>query len=241
MKIVTLIKNNKLLTLVSFLYILLFITMPAKGILSLKNSMYYVKEMLQIMPVVFIITAIIETWVPKQVIENGFGEKSGIKGIIYSFLLGSFSAGPVYAAFPVCKMLLKKGASIINIVIILSAWVVIKVPMLANEAKFLTLRFMGVRWILTVASIIIMAYLVSMIVKKEDIPFDVEKKEHEISSIDIHEEYCVGCGLCIKLSPDYFEVKDKKARFHSKKLRENDIENLRTIITECPAKAISFK
>ena len=31
---------------------------------------------------------------------------------------------------------LKKGASISNIVIILSAWAVIKVPMLANEAKF---------------------------------------------------------------------------------------------------------
>lgn len=205
------IRRNKLLAAVSSLYVVLFITMPDKGFLSVKNSMYYVIEMLQIMPVVFVLTSIIETWVPKEMIINGFGERSGVKGNIYSFLLGSFSAGPIYAAFPVCKMLLKKGASITNIVIILSAWAVIKIPMLANEAKFLSVQFMGLRWILTVFSIILMAYAVSMIVKKENVPFDIEGEGAEISGIDIHEEYCIGCDLCIKSSLDYFEVNNKKS------------------------------
>ncbi|SNS25293.1 Ferredoxin [Anaerovirgula multivorans] len=238
---IELIKRNKLLAAVSFLYVVLFITMPDKGILSVKNSMYYVSEMLQIMPVVFVLTSIIEAWVPKEVIINGFGEGSGVKGNIYSFLLGSFSAGPIYAAFPVCKMLLKKGASITNIVIILSAWAVIKIPMLANEAKFLSFQFMGLRWILTVLSIILMAYAVSIIVKKESIPFGVEIEGEKISSIGVHEEYCIGCGLCIKSSPDYFEAKNKKVKSKNKKLEETEIENMRTIIEECPAKAISFK
>jgi uncharacterized membrane protein YraQ (UPF0718 family) len=64
------------------------------------------------------------------------------------------------------KSLLKKGASISNIVIILSAWAVIKVPMLANEAKFLGVNFMAVRWVLTVTAIFVMAYMVGKIVKK---------------------------------------------------------------------------
>ena len=46
--------------------------------------------MLEIMPVIFILTSIIEAWVHKEVIMNGFGEKAGIKGGIFSFLLAVF-------------------------------------------------------------------------------------------------------------------------------------------------------
>lgn len=60
------------------------------------------------MPVVFILTSILEAWVPREVIMNIFGEKAGIKGSMMSFILGSLSAGPIYAAFPISKMLLKK-------------------------------------------------------------------------------------------------------------------------------------
>jgi uncharacterized membrane protein YraQ (UPF0718 family) len=129
-------KNNMFLTLIAATYIVLAILMPNKAIQSLNNSLYYIKEMLIIMPVILLLTSLIEAWVPKKSIENALGEGSGIKGTIFSFLLGSFSAGPIYAAFPVCKMLLKKGASVSNIVIMLSTWAVIKIPMLANEAKF---------------------------------------------------------------------------------------------------------
>ena len=123
--------------------------MPNKAIQSLNNSIYYIKEMLIIMPVILLLTSLIEAWVPKKTIQNALGEGSGFKGTIYSFLLGSFSADPIYAAFPVCKMLLKKGASVSNIVVMLSTWAVIKIPMLANETKFLGPKFMVIRWVLT--------------------------------------------------------------------------------------------
>ena len=71
--------------------------------------------------------------------------------------------------------IIKKGASISNIVVILSAWAVIKVPMLANEAKFLNPKFMVTRWVLTTIAILIMGYLISKIVRRKDIPMDSEK------------------------------------------------------------------
>jgi uncharacterized membrane protein YraQ (UPF0718 family) len=240
-KIIEVIKKNKLLTAVFLAYVFLFIAMPDKAYLSVKNSMYYIIEMLEIMPVIFILTSIIEAWVPKQVIMKGFGEKSGVKGGVFSFLLGSLSAGPIYAAFPVCKMLLKKGASIGNIVIILSAWAVIKVPMLANEAKFLGPKFMGIRWILTVVSILIMSYIVNMFVKKEDLPIDEDQSLDEITGIDIKEEYCMGCGLCEKLLPQHFEVVDKKAKWKESVLDDTQINELKSIINKCPVKAIDFR
>jgi uncharacterized membrane protein YraQ (UPF0718 family) len=170
LNIIKALKKNKLLFLVLSIYIFLFIFMPGKALEAVKNSAYYIKEMLMIMPVVMVLTALVETWVPRKAIMNSFGENSGAKGALYSFLLGSFSAGPIYAAFPICKMLLSKGASIANIVIILSAWAVVKVPMLANEAKFLGPRFMAMRWVLTSISIFIMAYITAALVKKDEIP-----------------------------------------------------------------------
>lgn len=148
------------------------------------------------------------------------GDESGLKGSFISILLGSISAGPIYAAFPVCKTLLKKGASVSNIVIILSAWAVIKIPMLANEAKFLSPKFMATRWIFTTISIIIMAYIVSKVVKKEDIP--MEDEEIEEGLILVNQQYCMGCGVCEKLAPEYFEIADKKA-FVIKGYAENKV------------------
>lgn len=241
MNILGKVKKNKLLVTVFLAYIALFILMPDKANSSVKNSMYYVIEMFQIMPVIFILTSIIEAWVPKEVIMNGFGEKSGIKGTVFSFLLGSFSAGPIYAAFPVCKMLLKKGASVSNVVIILSAWAVIKLPMLANEAKFLGVKFMGLRWILTVTAILVMAYIVSIFVKKENIPIEEEEVLKEITGVAIKKQYCVGCGVCGKLAPKYFEIVDKKAKYKNVILTKKEIEELKPIIDKCPVKAMIFK
>ena len=158
--------KNKFLTLILLIYIILFILMPNKAITSLKNSFYYVKEMLMIMPVILLLTALITAWVPKKAIEKNLGSNSGFKGSIFSFLLGSFSAGPIYAAFPVCKTLFEKGASISNIVILLSTWAVVKIPMLLTEFKFLGPKFMIARWILTTISIFIMGYITSKLVKQ---------------------------------------------------------------------------
>lgn len=238
---VQIIKKNKLLTAVMVAYILLFIFMPEKANQSVKNSMYYVIEMIEIIPVIFVLTSIIETWVPKEVIMKGFGEKSGVKGIILSFLLGSFSAGPIYAAFPVCKMLLKKGANINNVVIILSTWAVIKVPMLVNEVKFLGIQFMGVRWVLTVIIVIIMAYLMGRFVKKESMPIKEKDEPTQIAGVDISESFCVGCGLCARMLPEHFEVVNHKARWKESILNKEKITAIETVIGKCPAKVITFK
>jgi uncharacterized membrane protein YraQ (UPF0718 family) len=240
MNVISIIKAKKILIIVSLIYIILIIFMPDKAVQSGKNSMYYIIEMFEILPVVFILTSLIETWVPKEVIINGFGEKSGIKGIILSFLLGSFSAGPIYAAFPVCKMLLKKGASIVNIIIILSAWAVIKVPMLVNEVKFLGLKFMGIRWILTIISILIMANVIAHFIKKDDINIenDLIKLDNK-DTLKINEQYCIGCGLCAKLLPQNFII-NGKARIINNKIEAEAVEDVIETIKKCPAKAIYF-
>ena len=52
-----------------------------------------------------------------------------------------------------------------------------------------------------------MAYITGMIVKKKDLPVDSKKAE----TLEIKEDYCIGCGLCVKLLPEYYEMNQNKA------------------------------
>ena len=234
MKAVSIIKKNKLLILVAIAYLVVFAISPEKAVKSIGNSVYYLVEMLQVLPVIFLLTAVIEALIPKEMIMRGFGEKSGFKGNLLALLLGSISAGPIYAAFPISKTLLGKGASITNIVIILSTWAVIKVPMLANEAKFLGVNFMIVRWVLTVIAIFVMAYITGMIVKKKDLPADSKKS----ATLEIKEDYCIGCGLCVKLLPEYYEMKQNKAVVVKMPEGKDAILALKESVEKCPSNAI---
>lgn len=239
-RVIQIARQNKFLVLVVFAYTVLLIFRPDKAVQSFQNSLYYVREMLTIMPVILLLTALINAWVPKKAIERNLGRDSGIRGSIFSFLLGSFSAGPIYAAFPVCKTLLSKGASISNIVILLSTWAVIKVPMLLNEAKFLGPKFMIVRWLLTTISIFIMGFVTSKLVRKEDLPADEIKDRTGRDTIHISSEYCVGCGLCTKLAPAYFEVENKKAKVINQDLNEEGTRAVMEAIEKCPSKIIKL-
>ncbi|NCB44804.1 MAG: permease [Clostridia bacterium] len=236
MKAVSIIKKNKLLLLVALAYIAVLIISPEKAMKSVGNSVYYLIEMLQVLPVIFLLTVVIEALIPKEMIMRGFGEKSGFKGNLLALLLGSISAGPIYAAFPISKTLLGKGASISNIVIILSAWAVIKVPMLANEAKFLGVNFMIVRWVLTVTAIFIMAYITGMLVKKKDLPIDSNRTK----TLEIRENYCIGCGLCVKMLPEYYEMNNNKAVVLKAPEGNEAFQTIQESIEKCPSKAIIF-
>ncbi len=234
MKILRKAKENAFAIFVAVTYIAIFIFRSDMGVTSLKNSVYYLKEMLMIMPVVFILTALLDMWVPKEKIIKFLGKKAGAKGVVFSLVLGSISAGPIYAAFPLCVMLHKKGASIRNLVIILSAWAVIKVPMLLNEMKFLGLKFMVIRWVLTVLAIIVFSWITAKIVKDSDVP----KTRKSQAGILINKAACIGCSLCAHNYPELFEMKERKASLKAFK-GEPEPERLGNVIESCPVKAIS--
>lgn len=234
-------KNNKFLLLVLMVYVGVSIYMPDKFLQSLGNSWFYIKEMLMIMPVILLLTSLITAWVPRKTIENAFGSQSGIKGSIFSFLLGSFSAGPIYAAFPVCKMLLNKGASISNIVIILSTWAVIKIPMLITESKFLGPEFMAVRWILTTMAIFMMGFLTSKFVKTKDLPADDSECSATENALSIDREYCIGCGVCTKIAANHFHIVNKKAHILTQIITLADQPFINEAVEKCPSKIIHFQ
>lgn len=236
MTILKKLKENLFFVIVVLAYIIMLIINPAMGIDSVKNSGYYIREMLMIMPVIFVLTALLDMWVPKDKIMRFLGKEAKAKGVFLSFVVGSISAGPIYAAFPMCVMLHKKGASIRNIIIILSSWAVIKVPMLLNEAKFLGPRFMVIRWVLTVIAIIIFSWIAAKIIKDKDLPGEVLTQP----GLHINRDACMGCTLCAKNYPEVFEMENKKAIAKSYEGLDLDPDRLKNAIESCPVKAISY-
>ena len=234
MKLVRKARANLFPVTVVAAYLLLFIFRPSIGVDSLKNSVYYIKEMLMIMPVIIVLTALLDAWVPKEQIMRYLGKSAGFKGAVFSLLLGSISAGPIYAAFPLCVMLHKKGASLRNLVVILSAWAVIKVPMLLNEMKFLGFRFMAVRWVLTVLAILIFSWITAKLVKDSDLPAGEPRKT---ASCAVNRSACMGCGLCARKWPEQFGMENGKA-YCKDTPNVPHADTMKTAAEACPVRAI---
>ena len=239
MTITKVLRKNKLMALVVLIYLSIFIFMPDKAAEAIGNSVYYIVEMVQVLPIIFLLTVVIEALVPKEMITKRLGAKSGFLGNILSLILGSISAGPIYAAFPISKMLLTKGASVSNVVIILSSWAVIKLPMLANEAKFLGVSFMGVRWVLTVIAILIMAWITEKLVSKKDML--ITSTEVTDKQIVINHDYCIGCGICAKMLPEVYEMTDQKAYVKAGGFKSVDDAMIQKSAEKCPVNAINVK
>lgn len=229
-------KENLFFVIIVLAYVIITLVNPSMGLTSVKNSGYYIKEMLMIMPVIFVLTALLDMWVPKEKIMQLLGKDAKTKGLYLAFVIGSISAGPIYAAFPMCVMLHKKGASIRNIVIILSSWAVIKIPMLLNEAKFLGPKFMIIRWVLTVVAIIVFSWIADKVIKDKDLP----KEETSQVGLTINKSACMGCTLCTKNYPELFEMSNKRAVVKTYDETTIDNEKLQGAIMSCPVKAIEY-
>lgn len=126
-------------------------------------------QMISIIPPIFILLGLLDVWVPKETMVKYMGESSGFKGILLAFFLGSAAAGPLYGAFPVAAVLMKKGAKFSNILIFLGAWSTTKIPMFLFEISSLGIEFAFTRLAVNIPGIILIAYIVNGLLKPNDI------------------------------------------------------------------------
>ncbi len=130
----------------------------------INTSLEYFIQMATIFPAVLILMGLFSVWVSKDFVMQHLGHQSGIKGIIIAFILGALPTGPMFIAFPMAQGLIKKGASITNIVIFLSAWACIKLPQELVEIQFLGIKFMLLRLSMSIIFITIMGIIINKLV-----------------------------------------------------------------------------
>lgn len=160
-KVVT---EYRLVVLVVLANLVLWYLSPSKAAESASTAGKFLKEMLLILPPVFLFVGLLDVWVPRAIVERSVGQRSGIKGVAISMLLGCATVGPLYAAFPLAAALLKKGASVFNIVVFLTVKAGGEIPLVAMEAKFLGFPFALLRLALTFVAAPIIGWIVERVV-----------------------------------------------------------------------------
>jgi uncharacterized membrane protein YraQ (UPF0718 family) len=155
--------------------IVLWLANRPVGEKAVRATLSSLKEMLFVLPPIFIILGLLDVWVPRERMVKFLGEGSGIRGILIAFVLGSAAAGPLYGAFPVAQVLLKKGASMRNVLVLLGAWSTTKIPMLMFEYANLGARFTFTRLAVDLVGIAGIAWLMDRLLGRRDRE-EIEKK-----------------------------------------------------------------
>lgn len=139
--------------------LLLALHRPGLAQLSALNALRFLWQVVLVVPLVMVLIALFDAWVPRKLVEERIGPSSGAQGPALAILLGTAAAGPLYAAFSIALSLQQKGARLANLVIFLGTWATIKIPMLLLESRFVGLRFTLLRLGLTVPGVLAMGFL----------------------------------------------------------------------------------
>lgn len=146
----------------------LLLVWPRVGIEASRNMVFNILDMLKVLPPIFLLIGLFDVWVPREKLMALMGKGSGIKGPLLAFALGSFTAGPLYAAFPVAVILMKKGAKYANVLIFVGAWSSTKLPLILFETSSLGPQITWIRFIVNTLGILAIALTTEYLVKPKD-------------------------------------------------------------------------
>lgn len=154
-----LVKRYRIAIVLLLINIALALILPEKGIRAFSITKTNLLEMLSFIPPIFLLLGLLDVWVEREKFMQHMGAGSGIKGMLLATLLGTAAAGPLYVAFPIAGMLLRKGASLLNIFIFIGAWSTIKLPMTLFEASSIGLRYTIIRLCINSVGIFAIAFI----------------------------------------------------------------------------------
>ncbi len=163
---------------VSVMLLILTLFQRELGMEAWRVTGYTLKEMLLVIPPIFVLLGLLDIWVPRQTMVKYMGEGSGIIGILLAFLIGSAAAGPLYGAFPVAAVFMKKGVKFTNILIFIGAWSTTKIPMLLFEMTALGHAFALTRLLVDIPGIILIAFVLSKLLSKQEVEAIYQNAEH---------------------------------------------------------------
>ena len=170
------IKRYYLPVLMLLLAVLLGVAFPEKQAAIVENMVANVREMVSIVPAIFVLMGLADVYVPRETVVKYMGEKSAFVGSFLAILLGALAAGPLYAAFPIASMMLRKGASFLNMMVFLGAWSTLKVPIFLFETSSLGAAFSITRWVTNVFVILAIAAVINTTVPAEEKEAIIEKQ-----------------------------------------------------------------
>ncbi|SFR87817.1 permease [Anaeromicropila populeti] len=167
-KIISLLKSNLLPIISVAAFLVIFIVSPEKGekiAVKFKDTCI---DTIPILLLMFALLAFIKVAMDSDVIKNTIEKSKGVKSVLFAYMFGMLVSGPIYPGYSLGNMLIKKGMQVRVVVIMLSVWATLKIPLLPFEVKALGIKLTAVRWIVTAISIFFMALLSEKMLKVVD-------------------------------------------------------------------------
>lgn len=161
-------KKYKFALLMILIWGIMILLLPTQGQNVTEMNLRNIGEMLKVIPPIFILLGLLDVWVPKEQMIKYMGQDAGAKGILLAFALGSATAGPLYASFPIANALLKKEASFFNVLIFIGAASTTKIPLLLFEANAMGWKFTITRLLINIVGIIAIAMLSNKFLHQKD-------------------------------------------------------------------------
>lgn len=151
-----------LLTLV-LLFISLFKS-PKKTLLALKKAWKSFENILPLFLSILLIIGIMLAILSPQVISKIMGGQSGILGIMLAALIGSCTVIPGFVTFPLAATLLKSGAGMIQITMLISTSVMVGIITIPIEAKYWGMKPTYIRNSLALVFSFIIAFVMGVLI-----------------------------------------------------------------------------
>ena len=142
---------------------------PPSGRKAAQVTLFSFKEMLLVIPPIFVLLGLLDVWVPREKMVRFMGDKSGLLGILLAVFIGSAAAGPLYGAFPVAAVFMRKGVKFTNLLIFLGAWSTTKIPKFLFELSALGTGFAVTRLLVNIPGIIGMAWVLRLLLREEEV------------------------------------------------------------------------
>jgi Predicted permeases len=181
MRSVAPVKRFKFVIFFAFIIISLYFMDMTGGIKAFNISLSNTKEMLGLIPPVFVLMGLLDTWVPKETFIRYMGEASGVKGVLTALLLGSAAAGPLYIAFPIAMLLIKKKAKLAYVFFFLGVWSTTKIPLLLYEISYMGARFTAIQIAVCIPLFLLFSLIIEKTLSAEDRETLSRKAESEFS------------------------------------------------------------
>ncbi len=178
---IALVKRFRFAIVFAFVIIALFIMDTDQGIKAFDISLSNIKEMLGLIPPVFVFMGLLDAWIPKETFIRYMGEASGLKGVLTALFLGSAAAGPLYIAFPIAVLLIKKRAKLAYVFFFLGVWSTTKIPLLMYELSYMGARFTAIQIAVCIPLFLLFSLIIEKTLSVDDREFLYRKAESDFS------------------------------------------------------------
>ncbi len=117
----------------------------SEHVVGFKAALHMTGEVLPLLVCAFVVAAMVQVLVPRELLAKWVGAESGLRGILIGTVAGGLTPGGPYVSLPIIGGLMRSGAGVGTMVAFLTGWSLWAVSRLPMEVGILGWKFTAIR------------------------------------------------------------------------------------------------